>query len=90
MSIGTILSDSLKYPFTNIKRLIGFIILLLGSILIIPALCAMGYILRIIEYTTHGSNELPPFDEWGKMFKDGLKYIAVTMIFLIIPNILWS
>lgn len=24
----------------------------------------------------------------GKMFKDGLKYIAVTMIFLIIPNIL--
>lgn len=88
MSIGTILSDSLKYPFFNIKRVTGFILLLLGSIFIIPAIMALGYILRIIEHTTHGSNELPPFDEWGKMFKDGLKYIAVTMIFLIIPNIL--
>lgn len=82
------ISDSLKYPFTNINRALGLILLLLGSILIIPAVCAIGYILRIIENTSHGSNELPPFEEWGDMIMAGLKYIAATIIYLVIPYIL--
>lgn len=88
MSIGTIISDSLKYPFSNIKRAFGLLLLFLGSILIIPAFLALGYNLRIIENTINGSNELPPFDEWGNMFIDGLRFFAVTLIFLIIPDIL--
>ena len=49
---------------------------------------ALGYIFRIIEHTINGSNELPPFDEWGNMFTDGIKYLVATAIYLIVPNIL--
>ncbi len=48
----------------------------------------MGYIFRIIEHTINGSSELPPFDEWGNMFVDGIKYLVATAIYLIVPNIL--
>ncbi|MGB9977737.1 DUF4013 domain-containing protein [Methanobacterium sp.] len=49
---------------------------------------ALGYIFRIIKHTINSSNELPPFGEWGDMFRDGLRYIAVTIIYLIVPNII--
>jgi len=78
----------LKFPFSNVGRATGLLLLFLGSILIIPIILALGYIFRIIDHTINGSNELPPFDEWGDMFRDGLKYIAVTIIYLIVPNIL--
>jgi hypothetical protein len=88
MSIGVIISDSLKYPFSNIKRAFGLLLLFLGSFLIIPAFLALGYNIRIIKNTINGSNELPQFNEWGNMFTDGLKYFGVSLIFFIIPIIL--
>lgn len=88
MNLRDMILDALKFPFSNVSRSFGLLLLFVGSILIIPAIMAVGYILRVIEQTTHGSNELPPFDEWGKMFRDGLKYIAATIIYLIVPNIL--
>ena len=78
----------MKFPFSNVGRAFGLLLLFLGSIFIIPIILALGYIVRIIGHTINGSNELPPFDEWGDMFRDGLKYIAVTIIYLIVPNIL--
>ena len=78
----------MKFPFSNVGRAFGLLLLFLGSIFIIPIILALGYIFRIIEHTINGSNELPLFDEWGDMFRDGLKYIAVTITYLIVPNIL--
>jgi hypothetical protein len=78
----------LKFPFSNIGRAFGLLLLFLGSIFIIPIIMALGYIFRIIEHTINGSNELPPFDEWGNMFVDGIKYLVATAIYLIVPNIL--
>ena len=88
MNLGETVLDALKFPFSNVGRAAGLLLLFLGSILIIPIVLAVGYIFRIIERTINGFNELPPFDEWGDMFRDGLKYIAVTIIYLIVPNIL--
>ena len=77
----------MKFPFSNVGRAFGLLLLFLGSIFIIPIILALGYIFRIIKHTINGSNELPPFGEWGDMFRDGLRYIAVTIIYLIVPNI---
>ncbi len=88
MSMGDIVLDALKFPFSNVKRAAGLFLLFLGSVLIIPIIMALGYVFRIIEYTVNGSNELPPFDEWGNMFTNGLKYLVVTAVYLIVPNIL--
>ena len=78
----------MKFPFSNVGRAFGLLLLFLGSIFIIPIILALGYIFRIIGHTINGSNELPLFDEWGDMFRNGLKYIAVTITYLIVPNIL--
>ena len=78
----------MKFPFSNVGRAFGLLLLFLGSIFIIPIILALGYIFRIIEHTINGSNELPPFDEWGNMFTDGIKYLVATAIYLIVPNIL--
>ena len=88
MNLGETVLDALKFPFSNVGRAFGLLLLFLGSILIIPIILAFGYIFRIIKQTINGSNDLPPFDEWDDMFGDGLKYIAVTIIYLIVPNIL--
>lgn len=88
MNLGDMVLDALKYPFSNVSRAGGLFLLFLGSIFIIPVILAGGYIFRIIEHTINGSDELPPFDEWGNMLGDGLKYIAVSIIYLIVPNIL--
>jgi hypothetical protein len=66
-------------------RFLGLLALLIGSILIIPAFLAWGYLLRIVEHTIYGSDELPVFDDWGKMFLDGLKYIVSNIIYFIVP-----
>ncbi len=88
MNLGDTVLDALKFPFFNVSRSFGLFLLFVGIILIIPIIMAYGYILRIIKYTINGSNDLPPFDEWNEMFTDGLKYLVVTIIYLIIPNIL--
>ncbi len=85
MNLSEILSESFKYPLSNLKRMLILGILLALNILIIPAILSMGYYIRIIESSFQGSNELPPFNEWGKMFTDGLKYIVVLLIYLGIP-----
>ena len=78
----------MKFPFSNVGRAFGLLLLFLGSIFIIPIILALGYIIRIIKQTINGSNELPPFGEWGNMFIDGIKYLIATAIYLIVPNIL--
>lgn len=90
MNLSEILSESFKYPLSNLKRMLILGILLALNILIIPAILSMGYYIRIIESSFQGSNELPPFNEWGKMFTDGLKYIVVLLIYLGIPAFIGS
>jgi hypothetical protein len=85
MNIGEIFSESLRFPFSNLERLLAFALLMATSILIIPGIFDSGYTLRIMEYTFKGSYELPPFDKWTDMFVDGLKYIVVRIIYIGIP-----
>jgi len=90
MNVSEMVSDSLKFPFSDLKRLLILGILMATGILIIPAILAYGYTLRIIEYSFNGSNELPPFNDWLDMFVDGLKYIIVRIIYVGVPAILTS
>lgn len=88
MNLGETVLNALKFPFSNVGRAAGLLLLFLGSILIIPIILASGYIFRIIEHTLNGSDELPPFGEWGNMLIDGIKYLVATAIYLVVPNIL--
>ena len=48
----------------------------------------LGFIYRIIEETTHGSDKMPKFNKYFNTFIHGLKEAMVTVIYFIIPFIL--
>jgi len=59
--------------------------------LLIPALIAafltLGYQLRTIATSIIGEKEPPEFNEWTKMFLDGLRVFITSIVYGIIPTI---
>ena len=83
MNFSDVFVDSLRYPFTDIKKLLTLLLFFLGSVVIIPGIMANGYLLRIIEHTFKGSNELPDFDNKNELLGKGLELIVVNLIYSI-------
>lgn len=103
MDIGEIVSDAIKYPSSDWKKVIilgvMFLITILGSvlayytmgislILLLAIIPFSGYLFRILKSTYAGFDELPEFDEFGNMFMDGLKVVVVGIVYSIIPMII--
>ena len=85
-------SDDLKalfaYPFqdTNWKNkfLIGSLVVLAGYIIpIIPFFVVYGYMAQIMRriIVERGQPYLPEWDDWGKMFMDGLKLLGALLVY---------
>ncbi|BDZ70071.1 DUF4013 domain-containing protein [Methanobacterium petrolearium] len=55
---------------------------------IIPGIFVAGYTLRVTRNTIRGDSEMPEFNEWLSMFIDGLKVIAVTIMYYLVPAII--
>jgi hypothetical protein len=81
---------AVKYPMENddwVKTVgIGGLLVLL-SFLIVPALAAYGYALRVIRAGIRDDAEPPVFDEWGDLIIDGLKVFIIGLVYQIIPLI---
>ncbi len=87
MDVGEIVSDAVKYPSSDWKKVITLGIFTILSFVIIGIPFVLGYFLRVIKSTLAGYDELPEFDEWGDMFIDGLKVFVVNIVYFIIPII---
>ncbi len=86
MDIGEIISDAIRYPSSDWKKiLIEGILLILNATVILAF--GTGYILRVMKSTLAGYDELPEFDDWGGMIIDGFKIYIVSIVYLIIPTI---
>lgn len=68
-------------------RVSGLLYFLLIPVIIITLLTS-GYQLRTIGTSIMGENEPPEFNEWTKMFLDGLRVFVVGLIYEIIPIII--
>ncbi len=88
MKIKEIISDSIKFPFSNPVRFLTLGFILIFSSLILPMILAGGYLLRIIKNTSQGIREMPPFEDLVDMFIDGLKFLLVNIIYSIPAGIL--
>ncbi|MGB9199977.1 DUF4013 domain-containing protein [Methanobacterium sp.] len=88
MEIGEIISNAVKYPSYDWKKVIILGILFILSFIIIGIFFVFGYYLRIVKSTIAGIDELPEFEDWGNMFIDGLKVLVVNFIYLLIPGII--
>jgi hypothetical protein len=59
-------------------------ILTLFSWLLLPAIVVAGYLQRVLVRTNAGETA-PSFDDWGGLFREGLKAIAVAIAYLAVP-----
>ncbi|AEG19091.1 hypothetical protein MSWAN_2083 [Methanobacterium paludis] len=85
MDVGEISSNALKYSLSNFKKVLILGILTITSFLIIPGFLVLGYLFKILKESLNGFDNLPEFNEWSKMFIDGLKVFFVILVYSIIP-----
>jgi uncharacterized membrane protein YjfL (UPF0719 family) len=99
MNLKEMMKNSLRYPFTDIKKFIflGIFILIssvisneAGTIPIIYifgaliGLFVVGYIFRVMKLSLNDvTSELPEFNLWVEMFLDGLKVVSVSLVYAI-------
>ena len=95
MSLGEIIKDSLRYPFSDWKKFLIFgIISLIAVILTIAPIIdflfiigyligfiILGYSFKIIISSLRGNVSLPDFDDGVDMFKNGIKVFLVAFIY---------
>lgn len=77
------LEESLRYPLNSDDRvatlLIGGLLLVL-SVLILPAFVVQGYLVRVLRSAAGGETEAPSFTGWGGLFVDGLKFLVINLV----------
>lgn len=82
------LADLLSFPFKTPdwpgRLAVGAGLLLLSVFIpILPALVVYGYLLAVMRQAIEGQGaSLPEWQDWGKLFLDGLKAFLVGLVYL--------
>lgn len=88
-----IYKDAFGYALKDGSILLKLGVLLLFSFLIIPFIFLLGYEYRIIKTATegmiNGNEPLPEFNNYTTMFKDGLKVLAVSIIYILVSVVIF-
>lgn len=64
--------------------LIGGVLALL-SVLVIPALLLLGYLVRVLRSAEAGEEVPPEFEDWTDLFVDGVKAFVVVFVYSLLP-----
>jgi energy-coupling factor transport system substrate-specific component len=72
-----------------VRKLLAGAACVLFSWLVVPFLLLIGYTVRIARVVRSGSGALPPWDHPWQLIKDGFKFLAIMLIW-IIPAVLLS
>lgn len=62
-------------------------VLLALSVFVLPALVLQGYLLRVIRETSEGADAIPSFTDWGSLAADGLKLLAVNLVYGVVVGV---
>jgi hypothetical protein len=82
------LSDALNYPRNSdsaVKTIVIGGLLGLLSFLILPIFFTFGYAMRVIRSVSADESEAPEFSDWERLGVDGLKALAITLAYSILP-----
>lgn len=84
--------DTLQFPFTDQdwkRKMVPALLLGMGGLLI-PVLgwpllwLIQGYGMRIMRRTIEGAApSLPEWDDWGQLFKDGLRAVVINVVYMV-------
>ncbi len=84
------LSESLTYLKDSDDALktsiIGGLCLLFGFLLI-PLFLVWGYVVRVLDRTSHDDDEAPGFEDWGDLTIDGAKAFAILLAYSLVPAV---
>ncbi|MHB9286404.1 DUF4013 domain-containing protein [Halobacteriales archaeon Cl-PHB] len=58
------------------------------SFLILPAVVLAGYYVQVVRSVRDGQVDPPTFDDWERLFGDGLRAILVIILYGIVPTML--
>ncbi|SNZ13316.1 Protein of unknown function [Natronoarchaeum philippinense] len=81
------ISDALRYPYSNdeaVRTLLIGGLLALTSVLVVPAIVLVGYAMRVIRSVAHGSERAPVFEDWGDMFREGVRGTVVAVAYALL------
>ena len=88
-----IYKDALEYSAKDWKILVILGVVCLFSFLLLPAFLITGYNYRVINNAVHGvingRDPLPEFDDIIGMFVDGVKYVIVQIVYMLVPVIVF-
>jgi len=68
-------------PFSNIKNLV--ILIILQIVPLVNILTVPGYMIRVANKTMNNDNSMPGFDNIGELIVDSLKYLVISVVYMI-------
>jgi len=84
------ISEAIDYPRSNddtVRTLLIGGLLALTSVLIIPAIVLVGYLMRVIRSVAHGDERAPAFGDWEGLFREGVRGSVVALAYAIVSAI---
>ncbi|WP_253739178.1 DUF4013 domain-containing protein [Halohasta salina] len=84
--------DGLSYPARGdwLGRTVIGGLLVAFSFLIFPAILVTGYLIDALERTVAGDEEPPAFDDWGTLFIRGLVGTVITIVYSVVPLVVFG
>ena len=87
------IDEALSYPFNEDRWIetmaIGTILKKL-SFLVVPWILLQGYYTAVMRATMAGRDHPPEFEEWGRLFVDGLKASTVHAVYFLVPFVAFA
>ena len=83
------LKEYFRFPVTGDdwqnRFLVGSVLIFAGFFIpVVPIIFVYGYMLQIMRIVIEGNRPtLPAWEEWGSLFKDGLRVLVVSLVFLL-------
>ena len=89
LSLKKIFRFPFEAPNWQSRFLVGSALILANYIIpIVPGIFVGGYALRVMRQTLAGQDpELPAWDDWGELTKDGLRAMLVSLVYFL-PGLL--
>ncbi len=83
------LAAFIKFPLSDKDWVKKIIIGCVVSLVPVLNLLTLGYFLNCLQLGMQGRAQLPEWDNWGELFKDGLFVLLIIIFYLAIPFVLF-
>ena len=79
----------IKFPLQDHDWVKKIIIGCVISIVPVLNLLTLGYLINCLQLGMRGRTELPEWQEWGDLFRDGFFALLIIILYLLVPTLLF-